>query len=107
MQLPANIDTARKSVILMIVANRPPVGTVPPYRRHNPRMRSQHTVVALILSLLAFPAAAAITGSVMNADGLPVAGARVSLMAQETPEASRARLLSPAPDPVPLGTAQT
>ncbi|HYO78391.1 MAG TPA: carboxypeptidase-like regulatory domain-containing protein, partial [Thermoanaerobaculia bacterium] len=53
------------------------------------------------------PAAAAITGSVMNIDGAPVAGARVSIFAYETPEAERTRFMSDTPEAVPLATAQT
>ena len=43
----------------------------------------------------------------MTPDGAPVSGARVTLHAPESPEARRARLLSDAPDRVPLFTTQT
>lgn len=70
-------------------------------------MRPQHTAVALLLSLFAVPASAAISGAVMTTDGQPVAGARVTLHAPEAPEARRARLVSATPERVPLATAQT
>ena len=60
-------------------------------------MRLSRLAVALLLVLLSYPALAAITGTVMNADGQPVAGARVMIHAIETPSARRERLLSPSP----------
>ena len=62
---------------------------------------------ALFFCLLSLPLPAAITGTVMTSDGAALAGARVSIHALETPDARRARLLSKAPDAVPLATAQT
>src|SRR5687767_9260979 len=56
---------------------------------------------------LACPAFAALTGMVMNADGLPVPGARVSAFVLETAEARRIRMLSDKPERTALGTAQT
>lgn len=56
---------------------------------------------------LASPALAALTGTVMNADGKPVAAARVSAFALETGEARRIRLLSDKPERTALSTAQT
>jgi protocatechuate 3,4-dioxygenase beta subunit len=70
-------------------------------------MRSQHTVAALLLSLLAMPLSAAISGTVMTADGLPVAGARVTLHLPEGPDARRERLVSATPLRVPLATAES
>ena len=43
----------------------------------------------------------------MTSDGLPVAGARVSIRAHETTEAARARLLSASPEAVPISSVQT
>jgi len=51
-------------------------------------------LLSLILSL---PAVASITGVVVNSDGQPVAGAKVSLCAPETIEALRERLMSKTP----------
>ncbi|HEX8407900.1 MAG TPA: carboxypeptidase regulatory-like domain-containing protein [Thermoanaerobaculia bacterium] len=64
-------------------------------------------ILALFLSLLSLPVFAAVTGSVMTSDGVPVPGARVLIHAIETPEARRTRLLSDKPDFVPLATVQT
>lgn len=60
-------------------------------------MRHARTAVALLLTLLSLPSLAAITGTVVNADGQPVAGARVMIHALETAEGRRARLLSESP----------
>jgi protocatechuate 3,4-dioxygenase beta subunit len=65
------------------------------------------TAAALLAALLALPALAAITGSVMTTDGAPISGARVMLYSPESPEARRARVLSDSPERVPLATAQT
>jgi large repetitive protein len=65
------------------------------------------TAAAVLSALLALPSLAAVTGVVMTPDGAPVAGAKVSLHALETPEARRARLLSDAPQPVALVSTQT
>jgi large repetitive protein len=64
-------------------------------------------IAALLLTLLALPTLAAINGTVMTADGAPVAGAKVTVLAIEAPEARRMRLLSASPQPVPLLTTQT
>ncbi|HET7710698.1 MAG TPA: carboxypeptidase regulatory-like domain-containing protein, partial [Thermoanaerobaculia bacterium] len=64
----------------------------------------------LALSLLtsfALSASAAITGTVMNRDGQPLPGAKVSVFALETAEARRARLVSRSPERQALATAQT
>ncbi|HET8773606.1 MAG TPA: carboxypeptidase regulatory-like domain-containing protein [Thermoanaerobaculia bacterium] len=68
------------------------------------------TMLCGVLAAIGFavtPGYASITGTVMNADGAPVAGARVSLSAYETLEARRARLLSAAPEPATLASTQT
>jgi protocatechuate 3,4-dioxygenase beta subunit len=70
-------------------------------------MRHSRTAVALLLSLLAIPAAAAITGTVINADGQPVAGARVMIHSIETPTARRERLLTQSPQLPALAETQS
>ena len=57
--------------------------------------------------VLASPAFAALTGTVINADGKPVVAARVSAFALESADAKRVRLLSDKPERVPLSTVQT
>lgn len=64
-------------------------------------------VALFLLVLLCVPASAAITGVVMSTDGAPVAGARIVIHAIETPEARRARWMSPSPELVPIAAAQT
>jgi protocatechuate 3,4-dioxygenase beta subunit len=59
------------------------------------------------LFLAAMPAAAAITGTVINDDGQPVAGAKVSAFALESSDEGRARMLSADPQRKPLATAET
>jgi hypothetical protein len=61
----------------------------------------------LALCFAALPSFAAITGVVMTSDGQPISGARVSIRAFESGEAARLRLLSPAPEAVPLASVQT
>src|SRR5689334_5030328 len=50
-------------------------------------MRRRLLATVLVLSAFAIPAFAAITGSVMTAEGAPVAGARVSIYGPELPDA--------------------
>ncbi|MBV8517222.1 MAG: carboxypeptidase regulatory-like domain-containing protein [Acidobacteria bacterium] len=64
-------------------------------------------LVSLAALLCAFPALAAITGSVMSTDGQPLAGARVSAYGFESAEGRHARLVSANPEPVPLASTQT
>lgn len=70
-------------------------------------MRIRHLAAVAALALLACPALAAVTGSVMTADGAPIAGARVSVYAPELPQARRVRLLSQTPARVPVESVQT
>ncbi|MEO8382730.1 MAG: carboxypeptidase regulatory-like domain-containing protein [Acidobacteriota bacterium] len=70
-------------------------------------MRSQSVSAAVLLALLALPVSAAITGTVMTADGQPLAGARVTLHVLQSPEARREQLLSATPLRVPLSAADT
>lgn len=89
----------------MPVANRRASGTVPPERRHTDVMKPLLAVLALFTC--AVPLFAAVNGTVMNADGQPIAGAQVSLHAIETNDARRARLLSANPEANPLFSTQT
>jgi hypothetical protein len=70
-------------------------------------MRSARLLAAAALVLATLPSAAAIIGTVMTPDGQPVAGVRVSIIASETTDARRARLLSATPEAVPIATTQT
>jgi protocatechuate 3,4-dioxygenase beta subunit len=63
--------------------------------------------VLVALSVLVTPAFAGITGTVMNADGVPVAEAQVTIHGYETLEARRGRLMSETPEPVPLAATRT
>src|ERR1700682_3519875 len=71
----------------------------------NSRNRLWLSVGESILSAL--PAVAAITGTVINVDGLPVAGAKVSLYLPENLEAMRARFVSNAVVRTPLVSVTT
>src|SRR6266550_6950752 len=64
-------------------------------------------LLAFLLLLISLPAAAAITGTIINVDGQPISGAAISLFAPETIEARRLRLVSTTPDHTPLATATT
>jgi large repetitive protein len=69
-------------------------------------MRGRLFVLVLLL-VSAVPALAAITGTLMNADGQPVAGAKVSIYAPESADARLARLVSDKPERVPVATTQS
>src|SRR6266550_4876011 len=66
---------------------------------------------ARLLSIFAFfialPLAASITGVVINTDGQPIAGAKVSMYAPETVDARRTRLFSKTPERTALASKQT
>jgi len=64
-------------------------------------------LLSVFALLLAIPAAASITGVVINPEGQPIAGAKVSLCAPETVEARRERLLSKTPQRPALATMPT
>src|ERR1700756_472365 len=72
-----------------------------------PRMRArgQSLLLSLVLSFLSFPLLAAVTGSVIDNDGQPVAGARVTAYAPESMDARRVRLQSKTPERPSLATA--
>ncbi len=69
-------------------------------------MRARLLVLTLCFGA-ALPSFASITGTLMNNDGQPVGGARVSMYALETADARRARLFSDKPDRVPLAAVQS
>ncbi|HEV7922990.1 MAG TPA: carboxypeptidase regulatory-like domain-containing protein [Thermoanaerobaculia bacterium] len=69
-------------------------------------MRARLTALALF-STLTLPTLAAVTGTVMNSEGQPVGGAKISLFAVETVAAQRARLLSATPQRTPIVTGQS
>ncbi len=63
------------------------------------KARMRRTLLVLILcSAVALPSFAAITGTVVNSDGQPVAGAKIMIYALQLPEQTRARLLSTTPE---------
>lgn len=64
-------------------------------------------LLALFALLLSLPAHASITGVVVNPDGQPVAGAKVSLCAPETIDGRRERLMSKTPARPSLATTTT
>jgi protocatechuate 3,4-dioxygenase beta subunit len=68
------------------------------------RMRMRRVFASSFLSLIAVPLFAATTGTVMNIDGQPIAGAKVTLFSAETADARRARLISKAPERQPLSS---
>ena len=67
-------------------------------------LRARLLLAATVLSL-ALPTLASITGTVIDHDGKPIAGARVSAFALETRDARRERLQSKSPARTPLTTA--
>lgn len=68
-------------------------------------MRARLLCAVLLLSSLS--ASAAITGTVMNADGQPVTGARISAFPLEAFHARLQRLASKTPERAPLASAQS
>ena len=62
--------------------------------------------LAVLVSCLAVavPSSGAITGTVMDADGNPVAGARVTAFQGHTSAEQRTRLISEAPERKPIGS---
>lgn len=70
-------------------------------------MRTRSVFVWILTFLVSAPAFAAITGAVINTDGQPVAGAKVSLYTPETVEARRARVASKSSQRTPIATVQT
>src|SRR5213594_313400 len=68
-------------------------------------MRTAPRLLSLFIAFATLPLHAAITGSVMNADGQAIAGAKISLYGLETLTARRERLVSKTPERPPLVTA--
>src|SRR5690242_2230550 len=69
----------------------------------NTMLRARIAFAAALLSL-AVPSFASITGVIIDRDGKPITGARVSMFALETRDARRERLMSKTPERVPLAT---
>jgi hypothetical protein len=65
------------------------------------------TLTSILLALLAATATASVTGTVIDEEGKPVAGASVRAWAAETSRAYRQRLISAQPESEPLATATT
>jgi len=63
--------------------------------------------LTLALLFAAATAHASVTGTVITDDGAPLAGAHVRAFAREPFSATAARLLSIAPDPVPIATSES
>src|SRR3982074_2331087 len=67
--------------------------------------------IPLLCLVLTFVAAstgfASISGTVINSDGLPIAGAQGSMLAPETIDRRPARLTATTPEPPPLVAKQT
>src|SRR6185295_17991570 len=61
-------------------------------------MRIAPRLISLFAAFAALPLSAAISGSVMNADGQAIAGAKISLFATETLAGRRERLVSKTPE---------
>src|SRR6266850_7891093 len=68
-------------------------------------MRTAPRLLSLFVALATLPLYAAITGSVMNADGQAIAAAKIAVYGPETLSARRERLLSKTPERPPLVTA--
>lgn len=69
-------------------------------------MRARLIALALF-SLFTIPTLAAVTGTLMNSEGQPVGGAKISLFAVETIGAQRARLVSATPQRTAIVTGQS
>jgi uncharacterized GH25 family protein len=67
-------------------------------------MRTVQRLLSVFIAFACLPLQAAITGSVMNADGQAIAGAKVSIFEPETLAAHRERLMSKTPERKPLAT---
>src|SRR6059058_1506142 len=71
-------------------------------------MRARQSSLFAVLSLvLTLPLFASITGTVINPDGQPIAGAKVAIFSSELVEARRARLLSKTPERPALATTES
>jgi protocatechuate 3,4-dioxygenase beta subunit len=70
-------------------------------------LRRMHLPFIAFAVFTAFPSFAAITGTVMTSEGLPVAGATIALLKPETPDARLNRLLSKTPLRAAIVTAES
>src|SRR5260370_1101237 len=61
-------------------------------------------ILALLFLFVSVPLFAAVSGSLIDTDGQPVAGAKVTIFAPETYEARRVRIESKTPDRTPLAS---
>jgi protocatechuate 3,4-dioxygenase beta subunit len=68
-------------------------------------MRTAPRLLSLFVAFATLPLHAAISGSIMNADGQAIAAAKISVYGSETLSARRERLLSKTPERPPLVTA--
>ncbi|PYQ49013.1 MAG: hypothetical protein DMF59_14535 [Acidobacteria bacterium] len=68
-------------------------------------MRARH--LSAITLLMALPLTASVTGVVINTDGQPISGAKVSIFAPETIAARRTRLFSKTPERTAIATRPT
>ena len=64
-------------------------------------------ILSILAILLAMPAMASVTGTIVDSDGKPIAGAAVSMYTPEAITARRLRLVSATPDRQPLATTTT
>ncbi|HEX9493855.1 MAG TPA: carboxypeptidase-like regulatory domain-containing protein [Thermoanaerobaculia bacterium] len=64
-------------------------------------------LLSILTFLISLPLTASITGIVINTDGQPIAGAKVSIYAPETVAARRLRLFSKTVERTALATRQT
>ena len=69
--------------------------------------RAVRSAISLFALLFAIPSFASVTGTVMNADGVAIAGAKISVYAPETIDVRRERVVSATPLRKALGTATT
>ena len=67
-------------------------------------MRRLAIAISLCLTAV-LPLHAAITGTLINSDGQPVAGAKVSIYPLELPDAAMTRLTSASPERTPIASA--
>ncbi|HEX8617741.1 MAG TPA: carboxypeptidase regulatory-like domain-containing protein, partial [Thermoanaerobaculia bacterium] len=70
-------------------------------------MNARFAGFAAAFCLFAAPLFAAVTGTVMDSDGAPIAGARITIRAYESPDARRARLVSATPELAPLAVTES
>src|SRR5438132_981115 len=97
----ANRETL--AIILRLIQHKP--GVIRNLDDLEPGMRMR--LLSALIFLITFPLSASITGVVINIDGQPIAGAKVSIYAPETVAARSVRLFSKTPERTALATKQT